>query len=178
VASTRDRPGILSLAGRTSQASRACGMEPVEHRATYRTGFLKTTGRGAALVAVAAGGLGTWRAIDQDVFSVGQGPAYAAWDDWRGRPGDGPLNLVRAAILAANAHDSQPWLFRLAPTHIDVHAVLTRNLGRLTRCGVRCISRSAAPWRTCSLPLRLMGTPSVSPSSPTLQIQLMSLAST
>jgi hypothetical protein len=96
-----------------------------------RKGFLKMTGRGAALVVVAASGFGTWRAIDQGVFSVGQGPAYAAWNDWSGRPGDGPLNLVRAAILAANAHDSQPWLFRIAPTRVDVHAVLTRNLGTI-----------------------------------------------
>jgi nitroreductase len=69
--------------------------------------------------------------VDQGVFSVGQGPAYEAWSRWSGVPGDGPLNLVRAAVLAANAHDSQPWLFRVSPTRIDIHAALTRNLGTI-----------------------------------------------
>jgi nitroreductase len=110
----------------------AAGSEQLlEQSALSRKGFLKLTGAGTAFVAIAGSGLGTWRAVDQGVFSVGQGPAYAAWNVWSGTPGDGPLNLVRAAVLAANAHDSQPWIFRVTPTRIDIHAALTRNLGSI-----------------------------------------------
>jgi hypothetical protein len=91
--------------------------------------FLRSAGRGAGLVAVAAGGFGTWRAVDEGVFTTGTGPAYAAWNDWAGQPGGGAVNLVRAAILAANAHDSQPWLFHVAPNRIDLFADQGRNIG-------------------------------------------------
>ena len=36
---------------------------------------------GGTLVLVAGGGV--WRAVDQGVFSTGEGPAYEPWDDWR-----------------------------------------------------------------------------------------------
>ncbi len=41
----------------------------------------------------------------------------------------GPVNLVRAAILAANPHNSQPWLFHVTRTQIDLYADLQRNIG-------------------------------------------------
>ena len=78
------------------------------------------------LILVAGGGV--WRAADQGVFSTGEGPAYQPWDDWR-TPTRGPLNLVRAAILAANPHNSQPWLFHVTQTHIDLYSDRSRNLG-------------------------------------------------
>ena len=78
------------------------------------------------LVLIAGGGV--WRAADQGVFSTGQGPAYQPWDDWR-TPTRGPLNLVRAAILAANPHNSQPWLFHVTQTQIDLFSDRRRNLG-------------------------------------------------
>ena len=78
------------------------------------------------LVLVAGGGV--WRAADQGVFSTGQGPAYQPWDEWR-TPTRGPLNLVRAAILAANPHNSQPWLFHVTQTQIDLFSDRRRNLG-------------------------------------------------
>jgi hypothetical protein len=77
---------------------------------------------------VLAVGGGVWRAVDQGVFSTGQGPAYAPWDERRSAT-PGPLNLVRAAILAANPHDSQAWLFRVADTHIDLFVDITRRIG-------------------------------------------------
>jgi hypothetical protein len=82
---------------------------------------------GGGTLVLAAGG-GFWRAADQGVFSTGQGPAYVPWDDWRSAT-SGPLNLVRAAILAANPHDSQAWLFRVADTHIDLFVDTTRRIG-------------------------------------------------
>jgi hypothetical protein len=39
--------------------------------------------------------------------------------------------LVRAAILAANPHDSQPWLFHVTETQIDLFADRKRNLGHI-----------------------------------------------
>jgi hypothetical protein len=83
---------------------------------------------GGTLVLVAGGGV--WRAADQGVFSTGEGPAYAPWTEWRS-PTAGPLNLVRAAILAANAHNTQPWLFHVTDTRIDLYADLSRRI-RLT----------------------------------------------
>ena len=69
-----------------------------------------------------------WRAADQGAFSTGQGPAYEPWYDWRTAT-KGPLDLVRAAILAANPHNSQPWLFHVTQTQIDLFADRRRNIG-------------------------------------------------
>jgi hypothetical protein len=75
------------------------------------------------------GGL-AWRAADQGVFTTNTGPAYDAWRDWN-IPAQDNLDLVRASLLAANAHDSQPWLFRLAPGRVDLYADTMRNLGSI-----------------------------------------------
>jgi hypothetical protein len=77
---------------------------------------------------VAAGGL-AWRAWDNGVFTAGQGPPYEPWSDWRSAPLDGPLAVVRAGILAASAHNTQPWRFHLAGDRIALHADHARNLG-------------------------------------------------
>ncbi|MFQ5458607.1 MAG: hypothetical protein ACE5FC_09190, partial [Myxococcota bacterium] len=90
-----------------------------------RRSFLK----GAAAVTVIAAGGGVWRAWDQGVFSAGRGPAFAPWTDWRGSPGEGPLSLVRAGLLAASPHNSQPWLFKVTENRIDLYADTARNLG-------------------------------------------------
>jgi hypothetical protein len=90
-----------------------------------RRAFLK----GAGAVGVLVVGGGVWRAYDQRVLSVGRGPAYEPWKDWRGRPAEGPLVLVRAAILASNPHNTQPWLFRVSDTQIDLYADTVRQLG-------------------------------------------------
>jgi hypothetical protein len=92
-----------------------------------RRKLLALTG-GGVLVLVTAGGV--WRAADQGVFSTGEGPAYEVWDDWRIARG-GPLDLVRAAILAANPHNSQPWLFHVTPSQIDLYADHRRTLGTI-----------------------------------------------
>ncbi len=86
-------------------------------------------GGGAGLLVLLSGGT-IWRAVDQGVFSTGQGPAYEPWDDWRTTT-KGPLDLVRAAILAANPHDSQPWLFHVTERQIDLFADHKRNLGHI-----------------------------------------------
>jgi nitroreductase len=84
-------------------------------------------GAGAILVLVAGGGV--WRAVDQGVFGAGRGPAYEPWEDWR--EAKGPMALVSAAILAANAHNTQPWLFRVDETRVDLFAERERNIGTI-----------------------------------------------
>lgn len=90
-----------------------------------RRRFLK----GAGLVTVAVVGGLVWRAQDQGAFSVGEGPAYEPWRNWRTEGADGPLELVRAGILAANPHNTQPWLFKVAEDRIELYADVSRNLG-------------------------------------------------
>ena len=92
-----------------------------------RRAFLK--GVGAVTVLVAAGGV--WRAYDQGVFSVGRGPAYEPWRDWRSDPNEGALALVRAAILAASPHNTQPWLFKVTNSWIELYLDTNRNVGAL-----------------------------------------------
>src|ERR1700721_836899 len=92
-----------------------------------RRSFLKGTG----IVTVAFVGGGVWRAWDQGIFSVGEGPAYEPWKDWRTTGNDSPLALVRAAILAATPHNTQPWLFKITDSAIELHIDNQRNVGAL-----------------------------------------------
>jgi hypothetical protein len=91
-----------------------------------RRAFLK--GVGVATVLIVGGSV--WRAHDCGVFSVGEGPAFEPWKDWQ-ETKHGPLVLVRAAILAANPHNTQPWLFRVSDSQIELYANTERNAGAL-----------------------------------------------
>jgi len=92
-----------------------------------RRTFLK----GGGVVLVLAAGGGVWRAYDQGVFSVGEGPAYEPWRNWRRGRERGPLMLVRAAILAASPHNTQPWLFKVSDSRIELYLDARRNVGAL-----------------------------------------------
>jgi hypothetical protein len=92
-----------------------------------RRGVLKIAG---ATVVVAGGAL-AWRAFDQGVFGAGSGAAYEPWKNWQADDSPRPLRLVRAAILAANPHNSQPWRFRVTENTIDVFADPGRNIGAI-----------------------------------------------
>lgn len=83
-----------------------------------------------AVVAVACSGgmLRTTRAREH----LPEGNAYAPWQLWNAPALRGtPLALVSAAVLAANPHDTQPWLFRVRNETIEVFADLSRNLGAM-----------------------------------------------
>ena len=88
-----------------------------------RRDILRAAG-GLTLLAVAGG---VWRGVG----GSGSSAAYAPWDDWRAGMHEGPLALVRAAILAASVHNSQPWRFRVFPGSIDVFADPARTAGVL-----------------------------------------------
>lgn len=92
-----------------------------------RRSFLKSAG----VVTVVVVGGGVWRACDQGVFSVGEGPAYQPWNDWRKDANDGALGLVRSAILAASPHNTQPWLFKVTNSAIELYIDTSRNVGAL-----------------------------------------------
>ena len=85
----------------------------------------------AGATVVLAGGALAWRAFDHGVFSAGSGAAYEPWKNWQADDSLRPLRLVRAAILAANPHNSQPWRFRVADNAIDVFADAGRNIGAI-----------------------------------------------
>ena len=82
-----------------------------------------------AIVVLGAGV--AWRAWDQGVFSTGEGPAYEPWLTWQGGDAASPRHLVRAAILAANPHNSQPWRFHVQPAGIELFADRTRSIGSI-----------------------------------------------
>jgi hypothetical protein len=82
-------------------------------------------GGAAALI---VGGLGL-RAWDRGVWSGGEGVAYGPWKDWQGNAGDGCSRPLRAAILAASPHDTQPWLFQVQDNSITLFANRARHLG-------------------------------------------------
>ena len=74
---------------------------------------------------------GTYRAVDQGVFASGTGAAYEPWRDWQSAPESGPLRLVQSAILAANPHNTQPWLFRVREGSVELFADTSRHLGAI-----------------------------------------------
>jgi len=83
---------------------------------------------GAGAVALVLAGLG-YRAWDRGVWSAGEGTAYSPWNHWEGSADDDIKRPLHAAILAANPHDTQPWLFRVDENAITLFADRARNLG-------------------------------------------------
>lgn len=84
-------------------------------------------GGAGAITLVLAGG-SVWRSTEQGVFQRARGDAYTPWHDWRESDGT-PLALVKAGILAANPHNTQPWAFRVTEDRIALYADRSRHLG-------------------------------------------------
>ncbi len=98
---------------------------PAKKSAISRRTFIKT----ASGVVVLTGAGGVWRAYDTGVFSGRTGPAYAPWDNWRTERLSGSMALVQAGILAASAHNTQPWRFHVDEQRIELFADPDRHLG-------------------------------------------------
>ena len=94
-----------------------------------RRTLLRRAGLAAGTIAVGGAGALGYRAYDQGVLQLGQGPAYEPWSDWKQHKGLIPL--VAAATLAPNPHNSQPWLFYVGSNRIDVFADTSRNIGAI-----------------------------------------------
>lgn len=104
--------------------------ETVPRTRLSRRALLGMVGAGVGTLAVVGAGGLVWRAVEGGVFATGTGPAYAAWDALDA-PGEATLALVSAAVLAANAHNTQPWFFRVSPNRIDLFADTTRTIGAM-----------------------------------------------
>ena len=98
-----------------------------------RRALLKGVGVGAMTVLVAGIGAGSYRAYANGVLDSGDGAPYDPWSTWRDDAG--PLGMVAAAILAANPHNSQSWIFAVTPQSVDVFADLSRRTGALDPFG-------------------------------------------
>ncbi|MGL5861280.1 MAG: hypothetical protein ACRCY9_08495, partial [Phycicoccus sp.] len=83
---------------------------------------------GTTALAAGASAL-AYRAVEQGVFAVGRGPAYATWEVWD--RGSDLETCVAAAVLAANPHDIQPWRFVVdrAASAVEVRRDPTRTVG-------------------------------------------------
>src|SRR5271166_6142242 len=90
----------------------------------------QTLALGGALTFAFAGGC--LRTANAESRVLAEGDAYAPWSLWNDPSvRETPIALVAAAVLAANPHDTQPWLFRIGDEAIDVFADLSRNLGAM-----------------------------------------------
>jgi hypothetical protein len=85
-------------------------------------------GAGAALLGTHAA-----RAASEDpeLYVPNLRAAYEPWRSWRAAGIQSPMTIVHAAILAANAHDTQPWRFQIGSDRIDVYADSDRHLGAM-----------------------------------------------
>jgi hypothetical protein len=94
-----------------------------------------TLGRREFLISAGAAVLGTHavRAASEDteLHVPNLRAAYEPWRSWPAKGAQSALTVVHAAVLAASAHDTQPWRFQIGSDRIDVYADADRHLGAM-----------------------------------------------
>jgi nitroreductase len=94
-----------------------------------RREFIKIAGIAGALI---VGEQGVWYALADGTREAhpdgGRGTPFSAWSNWNADREPKPLNLVRAAILAASPHNTQPWLFRVGDNFVELHLDTSRSV--------------------------------------------------
>jgi hypothetical protein len=123
-------------------------LEPSPDDGVPRRSVLKALAVGGATAVVAGTGALSYRVFDTAVLDPGGGQAYDPWQHWHDDPG--PLGAVAGAILAANPHNTQPWVFHVTANSIDVLADTARGVtaldpfGREQRVGLGCAVENLA----------------------------------
>ena len=84
----------------------------------------------SAVTALAAAGGISYRACRQGLLHA-EDKSLDAWGAFETHAHAGADRLVAAAVLAASAHNSQPWRFTVGPGEILVHADFDRGLGAM-----------------------------------------------
>jgi hypothetical protein len=103
----------------------------VTHWTSNRRDVLRASG--ATLFLALAGG--KLRAADSAGRPLPEGDAYAPWTLWNDPSiRNTPLALVAAGVIAANPHDTQPWLFAIGDDAIEIFADTSRHLGAMDAC--------------------------------------------
>ncbi len=111
---------------------------------------------GASAVTLIVGGGVIWRARQRGLFGPAPTEAYSPWALWNAADLKGtPMALAAAGILAANPHDTQPWIFHVADDRIELYADTSRHLGAFDPylremhiglgCAVENMTQAAAP---------------------------------
>ncbi len=105
---------------------------PLEQHVSRR-GLLKGFGTGILTVVVVGTGAVAFKGSREQVLDYSSGHAYDPWKDWQDNPG--PPGMVAAAILSANPHNTQPWIFRVSAERIELYADPSRGTGALDALG-------------------------------------------
>ncbi|WP_247665853.1 hypothetical protein [Nocardiopsis sp. B62] len=95
-------------------------------RSLSRRRLLRWAGLGAGGAIVAGSGAVGVRAATNGVWGAGTRDSHELWRSWKDETG--VRGVVAAGVLAASPHNTQPWLFDVRPSSIDVLSEPSRRI--------------------------------------------------